>query len=208
MDYKIASAASQQKGERNDCAVKALAIATGTEYNTVHALLAAKGRRKGGRTRHTWIYETLEELGFEKLDITRHLQGRTVRTVQRELVEGTFLALVSGHILAIKDGKVEDWTEGRQHRIRNVYAVYRKGEEFAGSIRKPEPAPVEKPKQGTIRDTIFELADRMWLEAGQPSDLKVVRKLRIQMMDELEKHGVKRTTASVELGQWQKLRLK
>lgn len=63
------------------------------------------------------------------------------------------------------------------------------------------------PRSGN-RVTIFEVADRMWNEAGSPKEAHVVLQLRKTIMAELEaNHGIKKTTSSTALGEWQKLRL-
>lgn len=61
--------------------------------------------------------------------------------------------------------------------------------------------------RGGVRQVIWDKADTMWNEAGNPTDLSVVLKLRKQIMDALEADGVKRTSSSNELGNWQKNRL-
>lgn len=63
------------------------------------------------------------------------------------------------------------------------------------------------PRSGN-RVIIFEVADRMWNEAGAPKEASVVLQLRKTIMAELEStHGIKKTTSSTALGEWQKLRL-
>ena len=63
------------------------------------------------------------------------------------------------------------------------------------------------PRSGN-RATIFEVADRMWNDAGSPKDTSVVLPLRKTIMAELEaNNGIKKTTSSTALGEWQKLRL-
>lgn len=54
------------------------------------------------------------------------------------------------------------------------------------------------------RAVIFEYAEKAWVELGKPTDLSIIRKMRIDVMNELEQIGVKRTTASTTLGAWQK----
>lgn len=64
------------------------------------------------------------------------------------------------------------------------------------------------PKGTGVRATIWEVADRLWEAAGKPADKKQVLDLRKRMMEVLETdHGVKRTSSSNELGNWQKARL-
>lgn len=65
-------------------------------------------------------------------------------------------------------------------------------------------APSDAAPRGTNKPLIWKTADRIWQEAGMPTDTKTVLLLRKQMMDELEKEGVKRASASSELGNWMK----
>lgn len=72
----------------------------------------------------------------------------------------------------------------------------------------PQPAPLRKVRAHSVRPTIWAVADSMWQAAGSPTDKTVVLELRKKMMSELEeKHGVKRTSSSNELGNWMKERL-
>ena len=64
------------------------------------------------------------------------------------------------------------------------------------------------PRSGNVRGTIWEVADKMWEDAGKPTDKKDVLTLRKSIMDTLEStHNVKRTSSSNELGNWQKARI-
>lgn len=51
---------------------------------------------------------------------------------------------------------------------------------------------------------IFEAADLKWEALGKPSDIKEVRKMRLELMNELQEQGFNRNTVSSTLGQWQK----
>lgn len=62
------------------------------------------------------------------------------------------------------------------------------------------------PKHGTAKATIWKVADEMWEEDGKPADKESVFTLRKSIMNELEKQGIKRTSASTELGKWHKER--
>lgn len=59
-------------------------------------------------------------------------------------------------------------------------------------------------KNSGQREVIFAAANAKWNEMGNPTDMGVIRKMRIDLMNELEAQGVKRTTASTTLGAWQK----
>ena len=61
------------------------------------------------------------------------------------------------------------------------------------------------PRTGGTRDTIFRVADEMWAAKGSPTNISVVLALRKEIMQELEvSHGVKKSTSSTALGDWQK----
>lgn len=63
------------------------------------------------------------------------------------------------------------------------------------------------PRTGN-RAVIWEVADRMWNEAGSPLDVPRVLELRKAIMTELDAvNGIKKTTSSTALGDWQKARL-
>lgn len=63
------------------------------------------------------------------------------------------------------------------------------------------------PARGTAKAIIWETADFMWTEDGEPKDKKLVLALRKKIMDSLEGKGVKRASASSELGKWHKDRI-
>lgn len=57
---------------------------------------------------------------------------------------------------------------------------------------------------GKTRTTIWEVADKMWGDAGSPNDKPTVLALRKKIMEALEQMGIKRSTSSNELGAWQR----
>lgn len=64
------------------------------------------------------------------------------------------------------------------------------------------------PKPGGTREIIFRVADTMWEQLGKTADVKKVLEMRKQCMTVLEAdHGIKKTTSSTALGDWQKARL-
>lgn len=63
------------------------------------------------------------------------------------------------------------------------------------------------PRASGVREKIWAVADRMWEEAGNPTEKSTVLALRKDIMNALEQDGVKRTSSSNELGNWQKARI-
>lgn len=78
---------------------------------------------------------------------------------------------------------------------------------------RPAPAtqhrakPAAGPKRGTAKAIIWSTADKMWEEAGKPTEKGQVLVLRKEVMDVLEKdEAIKRASSSSELGAWHKER--
>lgn len=72
----------------------------------------------------------------------------------------------------------------------------------------PSASAAPKVRASSVRPVIWSVADEMWEAAGKPVEVPVVLALRKTMMGVLEeKHGVKKTSSSNELGNWMKARL-
>ena len=67
--------------------------------------------------------------------------------------------------------------------------------------------PLEEPRPGTAKATIFGHADNEWETLGKPTDLPTVLAMRKRLMTTLEQLGIPKTTSSVTLGEWQKARV-
>jgi len=78
---------------------------------------------------------------------------------------------------------------------------------------RPAPATQQRapgasgPKRGTAKAIIWATADKLWEEAGKPTDKPTILALRKQIMDTLENdEAIKRASSSSELGVWHKTR--
>lgn len=96
--------------ERNDCTVRAVAIATGTPYDKVHAELEWRGRRPGQGFPLT-SEGHLKDFGFKPYYIPRP-QGVKPRlsTVVSHVQKGRFIVQTRAHVFAIVDGVAFDKT--------------------------------------------------------------------------------------------------
>ena len=119
-----------------DCSVKAVVLATGIDYNVVHAFYNKHGRVDG---RGANIYIMLDVLnGFNflavkienenesfinEIECFESYRSRTLRTIERELKVGTYLVATDGHISCLKDGILHDWARGRMFRIQYIYKI-------------------------------------------------------------------------------------
>lgn len=121
--YLGALSESRAHGERDDCTVMALTVATGASYSQVHRLLADYGRQHGRRfPLETVLRAAAGDLGYrlatERMSFPAG--ARTMKTIGRALNAGTWLAFVRGHVAAVVDGRVYDWTDGRRHRVTHA----------------------------------------------------------------------------------------
>ena len=129
--YDALSQASRSMQEWNDCAVIATAIATGYEedYEGVRYAFELCGRRPRSGTPFHITKKVVGLLDCTIEEVTHHFSSRTIRTLEREMRhrKGRYLVRTGGrtvgHLVAIKDGKVMDWSKGRCKRIKEIYRV-------------------------------------------------------------------------------------
>lgn len=125
--YKQTLKHSDEYGERADCAVRAVAIATGEGYPMAHYALECQGRQMGEGTLLCDILTAVEELGYTWTKIeSEDIPARTPTTLERLNMQGQYIVNFRGHVAAMVDGKVLDWTAGRRHRILRMYRIEKK----------------------------------------------------------------------------------
>lgn len=125
--------------ETNDCAVRAVAIASGRSYGEAHAMLKALGRkdRQGTYRHHTRaaliafgciIRERLAaEFIVQYTGAHRRLHNVTTHHPQRfpkVWRNGrTYVLFTSGHVLTVVNGTNHDWTKGTAKRVVAIWEV-------------------------------------------------------------------------------------
>jgi hypothetical protein len=139
--FKKMSKASDKWGESNDCTVKAVAIATGVNYETAHGKCALRGRsyRKGlSESKMRWAMKDLDFVtevveGNHKMSPTlwrqKYNSSMTIGSMQRAGIipkRGVYIVFTRSHVLCVRAGQIHDWTSGRRHRVTSVYHVRRK----------------------------------------------------------------------------------
>jgi len=102
-----------------------MTAATGCDYSVVHAAFAKHGRkaRKGCNFQSTGA-AVARELGYHMTRLGPHqYSAKTMISAakDRALRSGHYVAKVRGHVAAIVDGKIIDWTQGRRHRIIAIF---------------------------------------------------------------------------------------
>lgn len=140
--YLSVTEQSRHHNETNDCTVKAVAIVCNVAYSTAHAALKKHGRKdRQGAYRNT-TFGAIKELGFVATKIETR-DSRSMRSVHRLCETGRCLVFVHRHVAAMIDGKVQDWTAGRCHRVKSVYVITDPNAPVV--VVEPVPAPKGEP---------------------------------------------------------------
>jgi hypothetical protein len=132
---------SRYSYERNDCVVVAISIALNISYEKAHEFVGMQlGRKttKGVFSTGTKLYDirndkkllfgkTLKELSTINPRYTTKQVRYTVGSFSKYNRNGAYIALVSGHCIAIIDGKIYDYPGymdgGLKRRIRKIFKV-------------------------------------------------------------------------------------
>lgn len=144
--YKDVHEQSKKHNEHNDCSVRAVALACNVPYSEAHAALHKAGRINRHGARRSQTFAAVRSLGFELVQINYHRQARTMTTAHRACSNGACLVFVRGHVAAMVDGKVLDWTDGRKHRVQEIYKIV--------DPKNPTPAPKTEDYFPTVRPLI------------------------------------------------------
>ena len=128
---------------KNDCAVKAIAIIADADYATAHAAAVECGftprvgmywqhtinclEEKFGIEGHTvtndFITTMRTQLRVQKNYIIKNVTTRQLSMFPDLLPNGTFLIGTYGHILAVKNGEVQDYAKRHAYHINRVFKV-------------------------------------------------------------------------------------
>lgn len=118
-------------GETNDCTVKGLATLFGCTYGVAHRTLAKYGRQR--RRGASWaIINNATKFLAKRFDVTIETHGRpettlsyakylgietpTIKQFIKQNPRGVFLLSVRGHVAAVRDGVLYDWTADTAQR--------------------------------------------------------------------------------------------
>jgi len=131
--------------EANDCAVRAVAAATGRSYTDAHTALKKVGRKNRRGTQQWMTFSVIKKFGFVVTKINRPKKAKTMKSLPGAMkaagYTGTFLVFVRRHVAAFVDGTVVDWSAGRHHRIHKIYAVTPKDVPVVPVAPKPATVP-------------------------------------------------------------------
>jgi len=204
-------------GEKRDCAVIATAVVTGLPYDPVHTLFHSFGRRNRCGTPMPVTHRVLAHLNHKLHDITKFFSPSSVRSLAPQLPsKGKFLIRTRGHIVAVVDGFVHDWSSMRKLYVQSIYQVLTTDETESDPflISKPS-APTPRLRRFSIdtsRPTyaVHEIAHNLWsMEQNSISNVvspldrkRYLSTFRAKVVAEAQLHGIHKTTASVQVGKW------
>ena len=109
-----------------DCAVRAVSVALGLDWETAYALIAANGYRMGDMPSSDSVWgAVLRQNGFYKKTIPDECPNcYTAEDFCRDHPQGTFVLGFGGHVATVKDGDLYDsWDSSNEIPI---YVWYRK----------------------------------------------------------------------------------
>jgi len=110
--------------ERNDCTVRALAIATLVPYWKCYQVLAEFGRKPNRGTNIRKFFKNNKMvLGywFKKLNFRKQI---TLNKFVKKYPEGTYYVRISRHVFVVKDGVAIDMTKPKTYcRITDAWEV-------------------------------------------------------------------------------------
>ena len=125
--YKELASRSERWEETNDCTVKAWAVVAGLSYEDAHDDLKSRGRRfRRGVHMRSLLGTLLRMRNLGAVDVTVKWRKKGVKTVTTAAnldPKGSFLVFVRQHVLAVKGGEIHDWTEGRRHRVNQIFQI-------------------------------------------------------------------------------------
>jgi len=134
--------------EKNDCFVRSLAVASGSQYETTHQFVKDEfGREDKKGTENFAIYANMlryedqglqignikcdvKVLGKSRIKNQYKLYGeviyrqKTIASFIKDNPKGCFVVSVAGHALTIKDGEVFDWNANKFKPTRKVQSAY------------------------------------------------------------------------------------
>jgi hypothetical protein len=143
------------RGDTGDCATRAIAIATGLDYQTVYNLVNEHGKkerrsknRSGKSSAREGIYKPtmrriMASLGWEWTPTMHVGQGCTVHLRDGELPAGPLVVSLSRHYSAVIDGVIYDNHDPSRDGDRCVYGYWQ-----PPTIREWAPVKVTLPRRG------------------------------------------------------------
>lgn len=109
--------------DMNFCTVIALAVCCNVGIGKAYHTMKRAGRKDRKGARFGAIYEGVHALGYRE-KLVPNVYGVQVRSITKHLPsKGLFMVHVRGHVLAVRDGVILDWTDGKRHKVLTVSEI-------------------------------------------------------------------------------------
>ena len=124
--YESIQRDSDAAGEDNDCAVTAVTAITGIGYQAVRRRFAEKGRSD---KRGVWDEIMIMVLNSYGLDVVKREfhNIKTMTSLEMFIPHGKFLVTLDGHVAAVIDGVIHDYTAQSRKHVKEIFQVVRRG---------------------------------------------------------------------------------
>ena len=137
------------KNEKNDCFVRALAVATGSAHETAHEKAKSSfgrpdkkgtpnenivaqmlnyemnGMTIGDNTYSVSVLGNKDTKNVYKLYGEKVLRQKTLKSFIESHPKGTYIVTVAKHALTVKDGEVMDWNSNKFLPTRKIQGAYK-----------------------------------------------------------------------------------
>lgn len=121
-------------GDHSACTVIATAIVCGCSHASADKVVTEVGGRERGRGIYfngtELMHNVLAKFGkvatceySRERDYRPGVRGFSLKTVAQRYPRGRYLVFVRGHVAALRNGKLDDWSEGRSHTVQAVYRI-------------------------------------------------------------------------------------
>jgi len=126
---------TEDYNDNNFCTVVSIATAFDWSAGKAFRLLAKHGRVKGrGPAPRMYTKAVLDaaKIAGKKATIISAYDNMTINRFVKERKVGTYMVLVKGHALTVKDGEIMDWTAKTAGRRKIGYRSYFVGDNGSG----------------------------------------------------------------------------
>jgi hypothetical protein len=126
--YKeLAHVGRQHYNDTNFCSVIALSVVTGMAFGKEYKAWYDRGRIKRQGTSIATALLLIRKLGYTAESVNCELFGKTLGTASKRAhsFTGTYWVYSRGHVSAIRNGIMEDWSAGLDGSRKRIMFIYK-----------------------------------------------------------------------------------
>jgi hypothetical protein len=124
MSYQLMKHESLMVHEKDDCAVVALALATGCVYHSAYWQLRRLGRQDNTATELDILLKACRLAGYRLRKIkTTQKTTKTLHKDKQLLDNEIYLVVTCNHVAAMLNKRIECYCKDKKYRIQSVYRM-------------------------------------------------------------------------------------